>query len=177
MATKKPGPRSKTLQQAEDEDLSSSSSSLCSGFLLSPRAGPSHSQNQVPLQQQQDSDGPSASMPHSGSLRYALNNPKSKTGINNCNSSNRSAEPDSGFVTRDDVTHELGQGAGADNGGADRPGVRGFQRGSSSSTRSGSLLDTNANDNDTSGYIMSLRFYISSVYLSRGLHQEQKAKI
>jgi len=61
----------------------------------------------------------------------------------------RSAEPDSGFVTRDDVTG-LGQGAGADNGGADRPGVTGFRRGSSSSTRSGSLLDTNANDNDTS---------------------------
>ena len=96
MATKKPGPRSKTQSQEAKQDLSSSSSSLYSGFLISPR------RQEVPLQQHQNS------LPSSRPRVLKNSNP------------NRSAEPDSGFINREDVTDEVTTEEGADCGYTDR---------------------------------------------------------
>ena len=96
MATKKPGPRSKTQSQEAKQDLSSSSSSLYSGFLISPR------RQEVPLQQHQNS------LPSSRPRVLKNSNP------------NRSAEPDSGFINREDVTDEVTTEEGTDCGYTDR---------------------------------------------------------
>ena len=97
MVPKKTGPRSKTQSQVAKQDLSSSSSSLSSGFLISPR------RQEVPLQQHQDSldSLPSTSRP-----------PRQRV-LKNSNS-NRSAEPDSGFINREDVTDEVATEEGSD---------------------------------------------------------------
>jgi len=97
MAPKKPGPRSKIQSQVAKQDLSSSSSSLSSGFLISPR------RLEVPLQQHQDSldSLPSTSRP-----------PRQRV-LKNSNP-NRSAEPDSGFINREDVTDEVATEEGSD---------------------------------------------------------------
>ena len=102
MATKKPGPRSKTQSQEAKQDLSSSSSSLYSGFLISPR------RQEVPLQQ------------HQNSLPSSTRPPRPRV-LKNSNP-NRSAEPDSGFINREDVTDEVTTEAeeGADCGYTDR---------------------------------------------------------
>ena len=97
MASKKPGPKSKTQPQAaRQEDMSSSSSSSSSGFLIAPR------RPEAPLQQHQD-NLPSTSRPRPGVLHNS--NPS------------RSAERDSGFVTREVVT---GDGVAEDGAGADK---------------------------------------------------------
>jgi len=99
MATKKPGPRSKTQSQEVKQDLSSSSSSLSSGFLISPR------RQEVPLQQ------------HQNSLPSFTRPPRPRV-LKNSNP-NRSAEPDSGFINREDVTDEVTTEEGTDRAKAD----------------------------------------------------------
>ena len=100
MATKKPGPRSKTQSQEVKQDLSSSSSSLSSGFLISPR------RQEVPLQQ------------HQNSLHSSTRPPRPRV-LKNSNP-NRYAEPDSGFINREDVTDEVTTEEGTDCGYTDR---------------------------------------------------------
>ena len=94
MAPKKPGPKSKTQSQVAKQDLSSSSSSLSSGFLISPR------RQEVPLQQ------------HQNNLPSFTRPPRPRV-LKNSNP-NRSAEPDSGFINREDVTDEVATEEGSD---------------------------------------------------------------